>query len=76
MRRLDVLGLVFASLLVALGFVMASSASATVLCKTPTSSCSGTVYGKGTTVEASLKGTSVLHPPFGNVECSSSSIKG
>lgn len=76
MRRLYAFGLVLVPAILVLSFTTASSASATVLCSTATSPCSGSVYGSGTTVEASLKGTSVLHPPFGNVECSSSSIKG
>ncbi|HEX5526489.1 MAG TPA: hypothetical protein VFX44_04725 [Solirubrobacterales bacterium] len=73
MRRLYALGLVLAPVILALSFTTTSSA--TVLCKTAPSPCSG-IYGKGTAVEASLKGTSVLHPPFGNVECSAGSIKG
>lgn len=76
MRRLYAFGLVLVPAILALSFTTASSASATVLCTTATSPCSGGVYGSGTTIEASLKGTSVLHPPFGNVECSASSIKG
>ncbi|HEX5526363.1 MAG TPA: hypothetical protein VFX44_04075 [Solirubrobacterales bacterium] len=50
----------------------------TVLCKAATNPCTGGTYGKGTTIEASLKsGTkSVLDPPFGTIECSESSIKG
>jgi hypothetical protein len=49
-----------------------------VLCKTATNPCTGGTYGKGTTIEASLKtGTkSVLDGAPGNVECSEGSIKG
>jgi len=50
----------------------------TVLCKTATDPCTGGTYGKGTTIEASLRaGTkSVLDAPFGSIECSESSLKG
>lgn len=55
----------------------ASDASATVLCKTTGSPCTGGAYGKGLVIEASLKeGTeSVLHGPLGTVECGAA-IKG
>ncbi|MGN6217697.1 MAG: hypothetical protein ACTHN7_12220 [Solirubrobacterales bacterium] len=65
--------------MLALSLSIAPSASAsTVLCKTASSPCTGGTYGKGTTVEASLKsGTkSLLEASFGNVECSESTIKG
>lgn len=78
MRRLGALGVVLAIALLALGLGGGTTASATVLCKTATNPCSGNFYGKGTTVEASLKsGTkSVLHSPSNDIECTSSSIKG
>jgi hypothetical protein len=76
-RPLRLLALVL--MLCALGLVAgAERSSATVLCKTATNPCTGGTYGKGTVIEASLKsGTkSVLHPPFGEIECSKSPIKG
>lgn len=78
MRRLGALGMVLAIALLALGVGGGTTASATVLCKTATSPCTGGTYGKGQAIEASLKAgaKSVLHPPFGDVECSESSIKG
>src|SRR4051794_16519034 len=56
-----------------------SSATATVLCKSATSRCAaGSVYGKGTVIEASLKsGTKwSLNAGFKTFECEEASIKG
>ena len=75
MRRLGVPGAV-----VALGLFLvalsASPASATVLCKTAGNPCTGGTYAKGTTIEASINFTEVLHPPIADIECSTSTIKG
>ena len=77
MRRLVALGFVSTSLLLVLGFATAAPASATVLCKTNTSPCTGGAYAKGTTIEASLKSKtkSVFDGPA-KVECEGSSLKG
>lgn len=50
----------------------------TVICKTATNPCTGGTYGSGTVVAAGLKSgsKSILHPPFGDIECSTSSIEG
>jgi hypothetical protein len=50
----------------------------TVLCKTNSSPCSGGIYGKGTTIEASLKaGTkSVIHDTYAEIACAEAAIKG
>jgi hypothetical protein len=55
----------------------ASSASATVLCKTASSPCSGGTYGKGTTFEASLKaGTKWALSADKTRSCEEATIKG
>jgi hypothetical protein len=61
--------------LLALGY--AGTASAAVLCKTASNPCTGGIYGKGTSVEASLKsGTkSKLKVPV-EIECEESTVKG
>jgi hypothetical protein len=74
-------GLYLAGLLLALAtlaFATTGSASATVLCKTATDPCSGGTYGKGTTIEASLKaGTSWRLPAgFATPECEEAALKG
>jgi hypothetical protein len=74
-RRLALaLGLALA---VAAALWSASSASATVLCKTSGSPCSGGTYGKGTIIEASLKtGTSWVLTADKTRSCEESTIKG
>jgi hypothetical protein len=63
------------SLMVAMG---AGAASASILCSTETSPCTGTVYGSGTKISAQLKAgtTAKLTSSFGTVTCKSSSLSG
>ena len=78
MRRLIVLGGGLAIALLAIG-LSTTTASATVLCKTATNPCTGGTYGKGTTIEASLKsGTKspLKNSSLGEVACEEASIKG
>jgi hypothetical protein len=59
------------------GWGWASSASATVLCKTAGTPCSGGTYGKGTIIEASLKaGTSWSVTADKTRSCEEATIKG
>lgn len=73
MKRLLILVGVLATALLTLG-LGASSASATVLCKTATNPCTGGTYGEGTVIEATLKSSSFY--PFGALSCSEGSMKG
>jgi hypothetical protein len=73
MRRSALLAVLLTIALLAIGF-SASTASATVLCKTATNPCTGGTYGKGTALEASLK-FSKMHP-LGALNCAEGSIKG
>jgi hypothetical protein len=76
MKRPAVL-LVLASILAALSLGGASTASATVLCKTASTPCSGGTYGKGTIIEASLKtGTSWVVTADKTRSCEEATIKG
>ncbi len=60
-----------------IGWAWTSSASATVLCKTAGTPCSGGTYGKGTIVEASLKtGTSWIVTADKTRSCEEATIKG
>jgi len=73
--KMLVLAAAAASLTVLLG---ASPASATELCSTNTSPCSGTMYGAGTEGKANLRtGTeAVLKAGFATVKCKISSFRG
>lgn len=73
MKRLSILMGVLTAALLTLG-LGASSASATVLCETATSPCTGGTYGKGTAIEATLKSSSLY--PLGTLNCSEGSMKG
>jgi hypothetical protein len=73
MKRLSILMGVLAAALLTLG-LGASSASATVLCKTATNPCTGGTYGKETVIEATLKSSSFW--PLGTLNCSEGSMKG
>jgi hypothetical protein len=75
-RPLEVILMVgLAGLLLAVGFGSASSASATLLCKSATDPCSaGNAYPKGTLIEASTKAgahSTVIGPLGIKVECAS-----
>lgn len=73
MKRLSILVGVLAAALLTLG-LGASSASATVLCKTASDPCTGGTYGEGTVIEATLKSSSFW--PLGTLNCSEGSMKG
>jgi hypothetical protein len=76
MKRLAVL-LVLASIAAVLSLGGASAASATVLCKTAGTPCSGGTYGKGTIIEASLKtGTTWSVTADKTRTCEEATIKG
>ncbi|MGN6258508.1 MAG: hypothetical protein ACTHN3_12290 [Solirubrobacterales bacterium] len=80
MKRLAVL-LTLGAALLAVNFVGASTASATVICKTAANPCtSETLYPKGTVIEASLKSgvKSILENTSINLkaECEEAAIKG
>jgi hypothetical protein len=67
--------LVVASFIAAVG---PGAASASILCSTNTSPCTGIVYGSGTTISAQLKAgtTAKLTSSFGTVTCKSSTMSG
>lgn len=80
MKHVKMLGLAAVAAMALLAFVGASSASATVLCKTtPTlgSPCASP-YPAGTTIDATLEETATLETLEGTVldECTGSTIKG
>jgi len=76
--NLKMLGLAAITAGALMAFVGASTASATELCSTNTTPCSGTMYGAGTKIEMRLKGGTkwFLVAAFATVECSESTIKG
>jgi hypothetical protein len=75
MRHLKMLGLAAVAALALMAFG-AGSASATELCSTNTSPCSGTKYGSGTVIKASLRAGMVANftSSLGNITCTGSSI--
>lgn len=80
MKRLAVL-LTLGAALLAVNFVGASTASATVICKTAANPCtSETLYPKGTVIEASLKSgvrSTLKNTSVGlEAECEEAAIKG
>jgi hypothetical protein len=77
MKYMKMLGLAAIAAAALMAFVGASTASATVLCKTNASPCPEH-YPSGTTVEATLKsGTSaLLEAGFANITCTSSTVTG
>ena len=79
MKYVKMLGLAAVVAAALMAFVGASSASATVLCKTtPTAgTCPpGQAYEAGTEIHAVNVGTVKLDTTFKNVECSGSTVKG
>lgn len=76
MNRLKMLVLAMAAAVVAVAFTGASSASATVLCKTTTTPC-GSVYPAGTVVRPTLTGSNSLETLEGMTldTCTGTSIK-
>jgi hypothetical protein len=78
MRYLKTLGLAAVAAMALAAFVGAGTASATELCSTNTSPCTGTMYPAGTKIESKLKaGTkAVLTNPITNVTCTGSGVGG
>lgn len=78
MKYVKMLGLAAVAAMALAAFAGAGTASATELCSTNTSPCSGTKYLSGTKVAASLKTgtTAVLTAGFGSVSCTKSSMAG
>ncbi len=71
--KLVLFSAVAALALVALGN---ASASATTLCSTNTSACTGTIYKSGTTISASLKAATIFTSFFTNITCQKSALGG
>lgn len=78
MKHLKILGLAVVAAMALAAFAGASTASATELCSTNTSPCTGTKYGSGTTVHTVLKSSTVatLTNPITNVTCTESTTHG
>jgi hypothetical protein len=78
MKILQVAAISVLSIVALAAIGQAGIASATVLCSTNTSPCTGTKYSVGTKIEASLKaGTEdVLTAAFATVKCASGVMKG
>ncbi len=78
MKHLKMLGLALVAAAAFMAVVGAGTASATELCSTATTPCSGTKYGSGTKIDASLvAGTNaVLVTSLTTVTCTASTIKG
>jgi hypothetical protein len=78
LKALKTAGLAVLATTAVMMFCGAGTASASVLCSTNTSPCTGTTYGAKTTFTAQLKsGTSLQWTtPFGNITCTSSTYKG
>src|SRR4051794_37824167 len=78
MKQFKMLGLAAIAALGLMVMVGAGTASATELCSTNTSPCTGTVYTSGTTVSAQLKAgtTAVLTNPISDVICTKSTTTG
>jgi hypothetical protein len=70
MKYLKMFGL--AALAAALmAFIVAGSASATTL-----TGAGGTALGAGTVITSEAEGMTILHPPFGDIECEESKVGG
>jgi hypothetical protein len=78
MKHLKLLGMAIVAVAAMTAFLGAGSASATVLCKTATSPCTGGTYPSGTSITASLKaGTlSELGTSLGTIACTKSGTSG
>jgi len=76
MKNLKMLGLAAVAAMALMAMVGAGTASATELCSTNTSPCTGTKYLSGTTISAQLKaGTgAVLTNSISNVTCKKSTV--
>jgi len=78
MKHLKMLGLAIMAAAALTALLGAGTASATELCSTNTSPCSGTMYGPGTELEANLSGTAILETTGGTVldECTGGGVAG
>jgi hypothetical protein len=78
MKYVKMLGLAAVAAAALMAFVGAGTASATVLCNTETSPCTGTKYGVGQKIESHLKGgtEAVLVAGFATVKCTTSVVNG
>jgi hypothetical protein len=77
MKYVKMLGLAAIAAAALMAYVGAGTASATALCSTSTSPCTGTKYGVGTEIRASLhNGQAVLTAIFATVKCSESLVVG
>jgi len=78
MKQFKMLGLAAVAALGLMALAGAGTASATELCSTNTSPCTGTVYTSGTAVAAQLKALTVatLTNPISNVICQKSTTTG
>jgi len=78
MKQFKMLGLAAVAALGLMAMVGAGTASATELCSTNTSPCTGTMYPAGTVVSAQLKAGTVanLTNPISNVICQKSTTTG
>jgi len=78
MKHVKMFALAAVAVAAPMAFVGAGTASATALCSTATSPCTGTKYGVGTEIRAALTGgnQSVLTAIFATVKCSESLVVG
>lgn len=78
MKHLKMLGLAVVAAAALTALLGAGTASATELCSTNTSPCTGTMYGAGTALEAKLTATAKLETTGGTVldECAGGGIAG
>jgi len=78
MKYVKMLGLAAVAAAALMAFVGAGTASATALCSTETSPCTGTKYGVGTEIKSNLKAgkEAVLTAGFATVKCTESTVNG
>lgn len=76
MKYIKVLGLSAFAAMALMAVVGAGTASATELCSTTTTPCSGTKYSSGTHIEASVVGKATLTNSITNVTCEASTVEG
>jgi hypothetical protein len=75
MKHLKMLGLAVVASAALIAVIGAGSASATELCSTATTACSGTKYGKGTKLVAGNTGNVVLITRVTTITCTASTIE-
>lgn len=78
MKHLKMLGLALFAAAALTALLGAGTASATELCSTNTSPCTGTMYGPGTALKAELSGTAILETTGGTAldECTGGGVEG